>query len=181
MRLVALGRLLGAGQQADSADRAGLIAGAGALLLLTFVAWYPALQTQMVSDDFALVGRIDFSDALRYFRETFGFGRNEYRPLTAVSFAVDNWLWSDNAAGYHLTNLLLHGATSALLFLVLHALTADLALAFTAAFVFAIHPVNHSRATWISARDALVCAVFLLAAIWLHLRARRRGRAGDWR
>jgi hypothetical protein len=159
----------------------GAAAGAVALFALTFAAWHPALRTQMVSDDFALVGRIDFARAFDHFHESFGFGRNEYRPLTALSFAVDNWLWSDRAAGYHFTNIVLHGATAALLFLCLHALTADIALAVISALVFTIHPANHSRVVWISARDGPVCAVFLLTAMWLHIRARRNGRSGDWR
>ncbi len=154
--------------------RRGYAVGILALAVLTFGVYEPALHTQLVADDFYLVGQIGFSEALAYFTKTFGFGRNEYRPLTALSFAVDRWLWHENPEGYHLTNLGLHAGTAGLLFLLIQALTADFALAWLAGALFVIHPIHHSRAAWISARDGLVCAVFLLGALWLFARSRRQ-------
>jgi hypothetical protein len=146
------------------------------VVAVTLSVCYPALEAGMVSDDFTLVGRLGFSEAARFFTDTFGFGRNEYRPITAMSYAVDKWLWSDAPHGYHLTNLLLHASTAVLLLANVHALTGNLALATLAAGIFVIHPVNHSRVAWISARDASVCAVFLLAALRMHLSAVRNRR-----
>ncbi|HXG32315.1 MAG TPA: hypothetical protein VNJ11_03040, partial [Bryobacteraceae bacterium] len=88
---------------ARRAGRRERVLSLGLLSLLVFALWLPALEAQRVSDDFQLVGRIGFSDVLRYFRESFGFGRNEYRPLTAASFALDRWIWGEQAAGYHLS------------------------------------------------------------------------------
>ena len=146
------------------------------LLALTLGVYYPALHAQLVADDFVLVGQIDFAEASRFFHDTFGFGRNEYRPITALSYAVDGWLWGDSPAGFHLTNLLLHALAAILFFINVRALTGDTPLGFVAAGVFAIHPINHSRVAWISARDATVCAVFLLSALWLFVLSRRNGR-----
>ncbi len=146
------------------------------LFALTLGVYYPALHAQLVADDFVLVGQIDFTRASRFFHDTFGFGRNEYRPVTALSYAVDGWLWGDNLAGYHLTSLLLHALAVILFFITVRTLTGDTALGFIAAVVFAIHPINHSRVAWISARDATVCAVFLLPALWLFVLSRRSGK-----
>jgi hypothetical protein len=153
-----------------------LVVGILVLAALTFGVYYPALRTQLVADDFYLVGQITFSDAMTYFTKTFGFGRNEYRPITALSFAVDRGLWHERPDGYHLTNLLLHAVTAGLLFLILDSLTADFALALLASCIFVIHPINEERVIWISARDGPVCAVFLLGAIWLFVLSRRQNR-----
>ena len=65
-----------------------LVAGLAALIALTFVIYYPALHSQLVADDFTLVGNVDWHDAGKYFKKTFGLGRNEYRPLTAASYVL---------------------------------------------------------------------------------------------
>ncbi len=42
------------------------------------------------------------------------FNQAHYVPLTMFSLAVDYYLWGPNPFGYHLTNVLLHAATSVL-------------------------------------------------------------------
>jgi hypothetical protein len=153
-----------------------LAAGIALLLGLTLGVYRPALRTELVADDFSLVGQISFPDGFAYFGKSFGFGRNEYRPLTALSYAVDRALWQNNSEGYHLTNLLLHAATAGLFFLFLRALTGDFPLALLAGCLFVIHPINSSRIIWISARDGNVCGVFLLGALWLFVLSRRQDR-----
>src|SRR6185437_3841618 len=153
-----------------------LAAGIVALIALTFAVYYPALRTGPVADDFSLVGKVSFAEGITYFGKSFGFGRNEYRPLTALSYAVDRALWQNNPEGYHLTNLSLHAAAAALLFLFLHALTGDFSLCLLAGTLFVIHPINSSRIVWIAARDGNICAVFLLAALYLFVLSRQRNR-----
>lgn len=152
-----------------------LPAGIAVLAALTLGIYYPALQARRVADDFMLVGQVSFTDAAAYFGKTFGFGRNEYRPLTALSYAVDRALWNSNAEGYHFTNLALHAASAGLLLLFLEALTTDFALALLAGILFVIHPINVTqRVTWISARDGNVCAIFLAGTLWLYTVARKQ-------
>ncbi|MGH9782778.1 MAG: hypothetical protein ACRD88_01220, partial [Terriglobia bacterium] len=163
---------------------------AASLAVLVLVSSSVALTEYRNSDDFRLVGQIDFSTALQYFQQTSGFGRNEYRPIVLLSFAWDNLLWGDRAFGYHLTNVLLHVANAVLLLLVFQRLTGNLLPAFLGAALFAFHPVHHSRIAWISARDGSLSTLFLLIAWLLYLSARERGpesssnRAGlhlpDW-
>ncbi len=144
------------------------------IFALAFAVYYPALRERLVADDFILVGHLSFDGALRYFHETLGFGRNEYRPLTAMSYGVDQWLWQGNPAGYHLTNLVLHALASGLFFLALYALSAEFFFSLFAAGIFVIHPIDHARINWITARDGSVCAVFLLGAVWLYILSRKR-------
>jgi hypothetical protein len=147
-------------------ERAAMILCAAALAALTPLVFASALNDFLLSDSFRLVGQIDLSTALRYFHQTAGFGRNEYRPVMLLSYALDNFLWQSSPWGYHLTNVLLHSANGVLLLLVLRGLMPNLLTAFTAAALYTIHPAHHSRVGWIAARDSEICLFFLLLA-WL--------------
>lgn len=154
--------------------RAGIAAGFCVLAALSFGLYYPALRAQLVADDFSLVGQVNFADAAAYFHKTSGFGRNEYRPLTVMSYAIDRRLWQANPEGYHLTNLLLHAITAGLWFLTIYALGRDFALALLGGALFVIHPVNDSRVIWISARDGPICTMFLAGALWVFILSRQK-------
>jgi hypothetical protein len=147
---------------------------AATLAVLIPLVFAPALTSYRVSDSFRLVGQIDFPAALQYFHQTSGFGRNEYRPVVLLTYAWDNLLWQDRPFGYHLTNVLLHTASSVLMLLVFYRLTGGLLLAFVAATLFALNPTHHSRVAWIAARDSAVCLFFLLLAWLAYLHSRSR-------
>jgi len=49
------------------------------LLLLVAVVYYPGLDARLVADDFHLVERLSFADALRSFGRHRRLRRNEYR------------------------------------------------------------------------------------------------------
>jgi hypothetical protein len=144
-----------------------------AILILIPLASAPVLTDYRVADDFRLVGDIDFPAAFRYFGETTGFGRNEWRPLVPLSFALDNSVWESRAVGYHLSNVLLHTLASVLLLLVVNKITGNLTLAFFAAALFGIHPVNHSRVAWIAAREGPLSMVFLMISLLGYVSARQ--------
>jgi hypothetical protein len=74
------------------AQRGKVLLGMG-LFLLTILIYYPGLETNLVADDFRLVGRVSLDDALRSLHDTVGFGRSEYRPLIAFSFALSDSIW----------------------------------------------------------------------------------------
>lgn len=145
-----------------------------ALALLVPLAFAPALNDYLLSDSFRIVGLIDFPAALQYFHGTTGFGRNEFRPLIPLSYAVDQLIWGDQPFGYHLTNVLIHTANSVLMFLIFLRLTKAVLPGFVAGVLFALQPAHHSRVFWIAARDSAVC-LFFLSICWLaYLHARER-------
>lgn len=150
------------------------------LTAVTFTTYDAALHGQLVADDFSLVGQISFRDAIGYFHSSSGFGRNEYRPLTVMSYAIDRWFWGGDPVGFHLTNILLHAITADLLFLTVYALSTDAALGLVAGLIFAIHPVNHSHVAWIAARDGTICAVFLMGSLLFYILGRRRRSKLYW-
>jgi MFS family permease len=154
------------------------------LFLVAIAVYYPALDVRPVADDFHIVDQIHFDDAFRYLSDTFGFGRNEYRPVAAFSFALSNSIWQGDHRGYHLESILLHALNSVLLFSWLYLLTGTTLIPGLAGLLFAVHPIHHSRVIWISARESLLSSAFLLAALITytlareapHVQARHSGR-----
>jgi hypothetical protein len=144
------------------------------LFLLSILIYYPGLEANLVADDFRLVGRLSFTDALRSLHDTVGFGRNEYRPLVALSFAVSNGLWGGDPKGYHLESIFLHAVNVVLFFSWLLLLVRSVTISGMAALLFAVHPIHHARVVWIAARDSLLSTFFVLVAIILYTLIRRR-------
>jgi tetratricopeptide (TPR) repeat protein len=98
-------------------------------------------------------------------------GRGLYRPLLIASFAANHWQHGLQPLGYHLVNLLLHAATTALLFLLLRALNPKQLLpSFLIALLFAVHPMTVESVNALVGRGELMVGVFAVLSllIWLH-------------
>lgn len=103
-----------------------------------------------------------------------GTSTGYYRPVTYLSFSIDRAIWGLNPFGFHLTNLLLHCAVSALLYLFLRPVFRDDSIPFAAALLFALHPVNAETVNFLSGgRNTLLSAFFALVAFLFHQRAKK--------
>ena len=95
-----------------------------------------------------------------------------YTPLSWMTLAVDHRIWGLDAVGYHLTNLVLHGLSAGLFFLVLQRLLPKgaWAPALLGALLYGVHPLRVESVAWITERrDVLSMLLFqgcLLA--WLR-------------
>src|SRR5712691_3498661 len=90
------------------------------IALITFAAFLPALQNQLVWDDEQnLLGNPHYRGLgwiqLRWMWTTH---MGHYIPLTWMTLGLDYLLWGMNPLGYHLTNLLLHAANAVVFFFV---------------------------------------------------------------
>jgi len=94
-----------------------------------------------------------------------------YRPVAVLSLALDYALWGRNPFGFHLTNLLLHGANSIFVFFLLQRVSRSLNVAFLAALLFASHPA-HKGVVYISDRTGMLSAFFFLGALVLYMKYR---------
>ena len=107
-----------------------------------------------------------------------------WHPLTTLSHMLDCTLYGLWAGGHHLTNVLLHAASSVVLFLALRRMTGAVWRSGMVAALFCLHPLHVESVAWVSERkDVLsglssgsrlglrgVCA----AAIFLGQLSRRR-------
>lgn len=104
-------------------------------------------------------------------------GGKNYRPVVVASYGLDYAWWGGRAAGFHVTNLLIHLIVVALVYLTARRLwTSDVA-ALTAAAWMALHPINAQAVNYITARSSTLVAAFVLAAVALYDRWVERGAA----
>jgi protein O-mannosyl-transferase len=104
-----------------------------------------------------------------------------FRPLASLSFVADRALGGRAPFAFHLTNLLLHAATTLLAYAVARRVLPS-GPAWLGAALFALHPCHAEAVLWVSARADLLCALFYLGAFLCHLRSRLESerRYGWW-
>ncbi|MEQ8768707.1 MAG: hypothetical protein RL885_32670 [Planctomycetota bacterium] len=155
--------------------------GAG-LVLLTLIAWIPALGGGFVYDDHRFITsneHLETIDPLTYLtsREAVSSAYDQqadiYRPLRTLSYAIDRAFFDLEPFGYHLSSCLLHALNVAMVLALLRALTVPPGLAAAAAAVFALHPVQVEAVAWISGRADVLVTSLVLAATLTFARARR--------
>jgi tetratricopeptide (TPR) repeat protein len=105
------------------------------------------------------------ADSIRWAFTTFDL--SNWHPLTWLSLELDVSLWGMNSQGFHVTNVLLHAANTAILFLALRALTGAFWTSFTATLLFAVHPLRVESVAWVTERKDVLSAFFGLLALWL--------------
>jgi len=149
----------------------------GLLLLAVTVAAYSGVtQAGFVFDDHALVlyneALHDIGRAWSFFGQDLwatadgGDASGYYRPLMALSLAVDWSLAGDSPVLYHLHSLAWHLLGVWCLHRLLVGLTGPLP-ALMGAAIFALHPVQSEAVVWIAARNDLMGAALLLGAVVL--------------
>jgi protein O-mannosyl-transferase len=89
------------------------------------------------------------------------------RPLTRVSYVVDQWLWGAQAGGWLLTNLVLHTATTLGLWWLMHRGSAPALAALAGALVFALQPAHGMTVAYVSGRSGSLMCALLVAAMLL--------------
>src|SRR5215470_2923886 len=116
-----------------------------------------------------------------------------WMPLNWISFGLDYVVWGMNPLGYHLTNVLLHAATAAVLYVVAKRVlraalsgqpTTEGSLrggALVAALAFSLHPLRVESVAWITERRDVLSGLFYLLTIWAYLRyVEGRSRGAYW-
>jgi tetratricopeptide (TPR) repeat protein len=148
------------------------------ILLIVFLVYAPSLKNGFVNwDDDAhlllnpFVQRLD----LRSVRDIFSTTVNKiYIPLTLFSFALERHFFGDDPFVYHLDNLVLHLAVTALVYyFALGCGVSRKASAFSA-LIFGIHPIHVESVAWVAERKDVLYAFFYMLALvsyQRHLRA----------
>ena len=164
----------------------------GGILLITVLAFMPALQAELLDWDDNLTvtenPRLDddWSEFSSWAFSTFFMGH--YQPLSWLSLKLDTALFGRGPVGYHLTNLVLHLLNVVLVWalcrhfahLVLRRLgvsavswTQRLSIAL-AALLFAAHPLRVESVVWVTERRDVLSALFFFGSFWLYSLASSR-------
>jgi Flp pilus assembly protein TadD len=140
------------------------------IAILVVFAYLPCLDAGFVWDDDA---HVTHNEALRSSEGLhdiwFKVGSvQQYYPMVYTTFWVQYHLWGNNAAGYHLVNILLHAANAFLLLLLLRNL--GVRGAWVIAAVFALHPVQAESVAWISELKNCLSTFFYFSAALSYIR-----------
>jgi protein O-mannosyl-transferase len=103
-----------------------------------------------------------------------------WHPLTWFSYMLDRQLFGASAAGFHITNLVLHIANVLLLFFILSRMTNALWQSAFVAALFAIHPLHVESVAWVAERKDVLSTFFLLLTIWAYVRYAQQPRAARY-
>jgi hypothetical protein len=145
------------------------------LAVVTLLVYWPARHCDFLgyddpgyySENVHVLGGFNWSNVVWAF--TSGDAAN-WHPLTWLSLMLDAEIFGNSPGGPHLVNLLLHAANAALLFLLLHRLTATVWRSALVAALFALHPLHVESVAWIAERKDLLCAFFVLLALLAYAR-----------
>jgi tetratricopeptide (TPR) repeat protein len=93
-----------------------------------------------------------------------------WHPLTWLSHMTDCQLYGQRPFGHHLTSVLLHAATTIVLFLVLRQMTGELWPCALTAALFAVHPLRAESVAWVAERKDVLSGLFfvLTLAAYVH-------------
>jgi tetratricopeptide (TPR) repeat protein len=100
-----------------------------------------------------------------------------WHPLTTLSHMLDCSLYGLWAGGHHLTNVLLHAASSVVLFLALRRMTGTVWPSGIVAALFCLHPLHVESVAWISERKDVLSGLFFGLTLWAYA-AYAQGTAG---
>ena len=128
--------------------------GVFAILLLTLIAYYPALNNELTNwdDDFyvtnnPLIRVASFQDVVSMFSQ---FQNANYHPLTTLSLAVDYHFAGLDPRLYHLVNVSVHTLNTGLVFWLIYLLLNSYETAVIASALFGIHTLHVESVAWVS-------------------------------
>jgi protein O-mannosyl-transferase len=149
------------------------------LLVLTTLAYFPALNGTPIWDDDAHITRPELRswDGLVKIWTQPG-STQQYYPLVHTFFWIEHQLWGDTPLGYHLVNIVLHCISALLLLKILRRL--EIPGAWLAAAIFTLHPVQVESVAWISELKNTLSGVFYLGSGLVYLKFDRTRKLGPY-
>lgn len=95
---------------------------------------------------------------------------SNWMPVTWISYLLDMTVFGPGPTGPHLTNILLHAASVALLFLVLHRMTQSFWRSALVAAWFAWHPLRIESVVWVAERKDVLSLFFGMLGVLAYAR-----------
>ena len=161
----------------------GALSAAGAALLVAAVlAAYGGVADHRFLlnwDDAGYVAQNPAAQGLSWEHLRLAFTRayvGNYAPVHVASYMLDHQLWGGAPGRMALANAVLHAANALLLLWLVLRLTGRPLVAWLAACLFALHPVQVESVAWISQRKTVLSMTFFLLALLLFVAYRDRRR-----
>jgi tetratricopeptide (TPR) repeat protein len=142
-------------------------------------------ENTYVQQGFGGIGKILTRDAFdSYFRQMNVSAQQlpggRYRPLSNVTFAVEQGLFGDNVAIRHGVNVVLYAVAAVLLLWLLRSqLLRDASWSLLAALIFVVHPIHTEVVANIKGRDELLSFLFIMLTLVFALRHDEKQRPLD--
>lgn len=150
------------------------------VLVLTVLAYALSLTNEFVWDDKIIVVGVPAYSEFDFAAMILGLANGlEYLPVRDLTLAIDFLLWSDNPFGFHLTNLVLYGLTSWVVFLLVERVccllgeTEPQRIAMWTAILFALHPLHVEVVHFITGRNNILALLFGLLTVHFLLKIGR--------
>ena len=144
----------------------------GLLLLLTLVAYTPAIFAGYIWDDDFYVTQNQTLRTLDGLRDIWlsPMATPQYYPLVHSSFWIEYQLWELEPRGYHLTNILLHVGCALMVWKIFRQLGWSSLRAWMVGLLFALHPVHVESVAWITERKNVLSGLFYLIAVSCYIK-----------
>jgi tetratricopeptide (TPR) repeat protein len=153
--------------------------GAAVFVLVALAAYQPAWRGAPLWDDDGHLTRADLRDLAGLGRIWTDVGATQqYYPLVHSAFWAMHRLWGDEPVGYHLATIVLHALAGWLAALVLVRLAVP--LAWGAALLFVVHPIQVESVAWITEMKNTLSGVLYFAAALAWVRFDRTRSARAW-
>jgi len=151
----------------------------GLLVIATLAVYWPVFNHEFVryDDDKYVTENPNVKRGITSESVVWAFTKPHFHmwhPLTSLSHLLDYQIFGFNPTGHHLTNLLLHIASTLLLFGILKRLTDDFWSCLFVALVFAVHPLNVESVAWIAERKNVLSGLFWMLTIATYVRYAER-------
>ena len=172
------------------------------LIAICFLFYHGTFNNGFVYDDkdqiinnpwirnFKNIPKIFFSGVWSFYEFGNNVGGFYYRPFMHLIFSVEYHFFQLDSSKYHIINVCLHALNAVTVFIFLRLLlktifkdgrpgnkkTKPTTLAFFAAVIFAIYPINSEVVNWISAIPELVFTTFFLLAFYFYIKANENRR-----
>lgn len=156
---------------------------------MAFLAYVPTLGFQFVYDDKPQIIQNPAVHAWRYLPQYFtshawaelypNIQGNYYRPLFLLWLRLNHAVFGVRPEGWHLTTVMCHVAATGMVLALVRRLTRSTWVAFSAAILFALHPVHIESVAWVSGVTDPLLAIMLIGSFLAYLRS-REGNYWAW-
>jgi len=150
-----------------------------ALLLLVFAVFLPTAWNNFINfdDDYYVTQNAVVQKGLTAGSISWALTTTAYfywHPVTWLSHMLDCELYGLKPAGHHLTNVLIHAATTLLVFICFLYMTGALWRSAAVAALFALHPLHVESVAWVAERKDVLAGFFWFAAVLAYAWYARR-------